>query len=176
VTEEVRRGIIELLPRLRRFAYALTGGPDQGDDLVQEACARALARLEQYQPGTRLDSWMYKIIRNIWLDQRRAATVRGIVTDLDAGPEPAGEDGRNVTDSRLTLKQVLRAMEKLPDEQRILIALICFEGVSYQEAATILNIPIGTVTSRLVRGRRALSAMAVEGPTMLESKNAKADR
>lgn len=169
MTEEVRRGIIELLPRLRRFAYALTGGPDKGDDLVQEGCARALAHLDQYQPGTRLDSWMYKIMRNVWLDQQRASAVRDLVIDLELVPEPAGEDGRRIVESRLTLKQVLGAMGKLPQEQRVLIALVCFEGLSYQEAAAILEIPIGTVTSRLARGRRALHALAVEGLNTLES-------
>ena len=169
VTEEVRRGIIELLPRLRRFAYALTGGPDKGDDLVQEGCARALAHLDQYQPGTRLDSWMYKIMRNVWLDQQRASAVRDLVIDLELVPEPAGEDGRRIVESRLTLKQVLGAMNKLPQEQRVLIALVCFEGLSYQEAAAILEIPIGTVTSRLARGRRALYTLAVDGLNTLES-------
>ena len=176
VNEEVRRGIIELLPRLRRFSYALCGNPDQGDDLVQEACARALARQEHYRPGTRLDSWMYKIIRNIWLDQQRASKVRGVIVNLEAAPDPTGEDGRDIAESRLTLKQVLKAMGKLPQEQRVLIALICFEGVSYQEAAKILEIPIGTVTSRLVRARRSLCALAIEGSETLESRHVKAHR
>ena len=65
MTNDVGRRIVELLPRLRRFAYALTGDPDKGDDLVQEGCARAFAHLDQWWPGTRLDSWMYKIIHNI---------------------------------------------------------------------------------------------------------------
>jgi len=172
VTEEVRNGIIELLPRLRRFAYALSGSPDQGDDLVQESCARALAHPEQYKSGTRLDNWMYRIIRNIWFDQLRASKVRGYVMDLDAVPEPAGDDGRDITESRLTLKQVLKAMAKLPPQQRLLIALVCFEGLSYQEAAEILEIPIGTVTSRLVRARRMLCALAIEGSPAMEDGNA----
>ena len=176
MTQEVRNGIIELLPRLRRFAYALSGGPDPGDDLVQESCARALAHPEQYRPGTRLDSWMYRIIRNIWLDQLRASKVRGYVMDLDAAPEPTGEDGRDITESRLTLKQVLQAMGNLPPQQRLLIALVCFEGLSYQEAADTLEIPIGTVTSRLVRARRALCALAIEGSATMENGNAKANR
>ena len=176
MTEEVRNGLVELLPRLRRFAYALSGSPDQGDDLVQESCARALAHPEQYKSGTRLDSWMYTIIRNIWFDQLRASKVRGFMMDLDAAPEPVGDDGRKITENRLTLMEVLKSMSKLPPEQRFLIALVCFEGVSYQEAAQILEIPIGTVTSRLVRARRALCALAIEGPAAMENENAKADR
>jgi RNA polymerase sigma-70 factor (ECF subfamily) len=168
VTNDVRRGIVELLPRLRRFSYALTGNADKGDDLVQEGCARAFARLDQWQPGTRLDSWMFKIIHNIWIDQKRASRVRGTVIDLDSAPEIMGVDGRHVVDRRLTLNRVLDAMAKLPREHRELIALVCIEGVSYQEAAAILAIPMGTVTSRLVRARRALYALAVEGTQELE--------
>lgn len=175
VTEEVRRGIIELLPRLRRFAYALSGSPDQGDDLVQDACVRALSHPEQYKSGTRLDSWMHRIIRNLWLDQLRASKVRNLV-DLDAAPGLRGEDGRHIADSRLTLRQVLKGMAKLPPQQRLLIALVSFEGLSYQAAADILEIPIGTVTSRLVRARRALYALAIEGSTPTEKENAKVNR
>src|SRR5262249_46381092 len=137
--------------------------PEKGDDLVQEACVRAFSRLDQWQAGTRLDSWMFKIIRNIWLDQKRAAKVRGIVVELHGVPEPKGLDGRDVTEQRLTLKRVLDPMAKLPQEPRELVALICIEGVSYQEAAAILELPMGTATSRVVRARGALYAMAVEG-------------
>lgn len=176
MTDEVRRGIIELLPRLRRFAYVLSGGSEQGDDLVQESCVRALTNLERFEPGTRLDSWMYRIIRNIWLDQLRTSKVRSIVTNLDAVPEPVGEDGRNIAENRLTLRQVLSAMNELPPQQRVVIALVCFEGLSYQEAADVLDIPIGTVTSRLIRGRRTLCALAIDGPSMLENENGQSNR
>lgn len=175
MTNDVRRDIIQLLPRLRRFAYALAGDSVRGDDLVQEGCARAFASLHQFEPGTRLDSWMYRIIRNTWLNQKRALRVRGTVIDIDEAPEQAGEDGRDVAESRMTLARVLDAMVKLPREQQELIALVCIEGVSYQEAAAILEIPLGTVTSRLARGRRALYAMAVEGQRTLEGEYDKVD-
>jgi RNA polymerase sigma-70 factor (ECF subfamily) len=139
--------------------------------LVQEACLRAFARLDQWQPGTRLDSWMFRIIHNIWIDQKRASKVRGAVIDLDSAPEIAGPDGRDVVERRMTLNRVLEAMDKLPQEHRELIALVSIEGVSYQEAASILQIPIGTVTSRLVRARRALYAIAVEGVQKVEGEN-----
>jgi RNA polymerase sigma-70 factor (ECF subfamily) len=176
VSDEVRRGIIELLPRLRRFAYVLSGGSDQGDDLVQESCVRALSNLERFEPGTRLDSWMYRIMRNIWLDHLRTAKVRGIMTDIDAAPEPAGEDGRNVAENRLTLRGVINALDELPPQQRIVIALVCFEGLSYQEAAEVLDIPIGTVTSRLIRGKKKNCALAIDGPSILESENGQSNR
>ena len=138
---------------------------------MQEGCVRAFARLDQWQPGTRLDSWMFKIIHNIWIDQKRALKVRGTVIDVDAAPELAGLDGRDVVEGRLTLKRVLEAMSKLPREHQELIVLISIEGVSYQEAAAILEIPLGTVTSRLVRARRALHAIAVEGIQNVEREN-----
>jgi RNA polymerase sigma-70 factor, ECF subfamily len=138
---------------------------------VQEGCLRAFARLDQWQPGTRLDSWMFRIIHNIWIDQKRALKVRGAVVDLDDAPELMGMDGRDVVERRLTLNRVLEAMATLPQEHRELIALVSIEGVSYQEAATILEIPVGTVTSRLVRARRALHAIAVEGVKKVEGEN-----
>ena len=130
---------------------------------MQEGCLRAFSRLNQWQPGTRLDSWMFRIIHNIWIDEKRASKVRGASVDLDDAPDLVGLDGRDVVEGRLTLNRVLAAMDKLPQEHRELIALISIEGVSYREAAEILGIPVGTVTSRLVRARRALHAIAIEG-------------
>ncbi len=161
------------MPRLRRFAYALAGDPQRGDDLVQEGFARAFAHLDQYQAGTRLDSWMYRIVRNVWFNQERAARVRGTVVDLDRAPEIMGADGRDVVETRLTLEQVLRALAKIPQDQRELIVLICVEGLSFKDAAAILDIPLGTATSRLARGRRALYMLAVEGQTELEDEHDK---
>jgi RNA polymerase sigma-70 factor (ECF subfamily) len=154
--------MVELLPRLRRFAVALTGDLDQGDDLVQETCMRALSRVDQWQPGTRLDSWMYRIAQNLWLDRMRARKVRGVQVDVEAAEALTGPHGRNVAESRLTLAAVGAAMEYLPEEQRVLIALVCIDGLSYKEAAEITQTPIGTVMSRLARARRELHAR-VEG-------------
>jgi RNA polymerase sigma-70 factor (ECF subfamily) len=150
--------MVELLPRLRRFAVALTGDLDQADDLVQEACMRALSRVEQWQPGTRLDSWMYRIAQNLWLDRMRAKKVRGEQVDVESAEALAGPDGREVVESRLTLNAVSAAMAYLPNEQRMLIALVCIDGLSYKEAAEITETPIGTVMSRLARARRELHA------------------
>jgi RNA polymerase sigma-70 factor (ECF subfamily) len=146
------------MPRLRRFAVALTGDVDQADDLVQETCMRALARVTQWQPGTRLDSWMYRIAQNIWLDRMRASKVRGEGVALDAAETISGSDGRDVVESRLNLAAVSAAMAQLPKDQRVLVALVCIEGVSYKEAAEITGAPIGTVMSRLARARRELYA------------------
>jgi RNA polymerase sigma-70 factor (ECF subfamily) len=160
--------MVELLPRLRRFAIALTGDLDQADDLVQETCARALSRIEQYQEGTRLDSWMYRIAQNLWFDRARARKVRGEQVTVDAAEVLAGADGRDVMESRLTLDEVNAAMSQLPDEQRVLIALVCIDGLSYKEAAEITHTPIGTVMSRLARARKELHAR-LEGPARAAS-------
>ena len=164
MTDEIRSRMVEILPRLRRFAVALTGDLDQGDDLVQETCMRALSRVDQWQPGTRLDSWMYRIAQNLWLDRIRARKVRGVQVDLEAAEVMAGPNGRSVVESRLTLDAVGAAMAYLPDDQRALIALVCIDGHSYKEAAEITQTPIGTVMSRLARARRELHAR-LEGHT-----------
>jgi RNA polymerase sigma-70 factor (ECF subfamily) len=151
--------MVAVLPRLRRFAYALTGSTEQGDDLVQETCLRALSRVERWQPGSRLDSWMYRIAQNIWLDRMRANKVRGEVVDVDAVEEMPGLDGRDVTESQLTLEAVDAALQRLPPEQRAVIALVCIEGVSYKEAADVTGVPIGTIMSRLARARQSLHVL-----------------
>jgi RNA polymerase sigma-70 factor (ECF subfamily) len=159
VSDEIRDRMVAVLPRLRRFAHALTGSTEQADDLVQDACLRALSRIELWQPGTRLDSWMYRIAQNIWLDRLRASKVRGEAVDLAATEEIPGSDGRLVTESELTLQAVAAAMGRLPPEQRAMVALVCIEGASYKEAAEITGVPVGTVMSRLARARRTLNAI-----------------
>jgi RNA polymerase sigma-70 factor, ECF subfamily len=159
VSDEIRDRMVAVLPRLRRFAYALTGNSEQADDLVQDACLRALSRIELWQPGTRLDSWMYRIAQNIWLDRLRANKVRGETVDLEATEGMAGSEGRDVTERELTLQAVAAAMGRLPPEQRATVALVCIEGASYKEAAEIAGVPVGTVMSRLARARRTLNAI-----------------
>lgn len=162
VTGDIRDQMVRLLPRLRRFAYSLTRNADQGDDLAQETCVRALSRIDQWQAGTSLDSWMFRIAQNIWLDQIRAAKTRGVSVELDGATELSGSDGRDVVEQRLMMKEVAAGMEALPPDQRVLLALVCIDGHSYKQAAEVLNVPIGTVMSRLARARRALHA-ALEG-------------
>jgi RNA polymerase sigma-70 factor (ECF subfamily) len=154
--DDPRLLIVDFLPRLRRFCHAITGDPDKGDDLVQETCARALSRLEQWEAGTRLDSWMFRIAQNLWFDQRRAHKVRGDSVDIDEAYDIPGDDGREIAEMRLTLREVNEGIAELPADQQVLIALVCVDGLSYKEAAEVLEVPIGTVMSRLARARRAL--------------------
>lgn len=158
MTDDIRSRMIEFLPRLRRFAYTLTRNSDQADDLVQDTCERALARIELWKPGTKLESWMYQIARNIWVDRGRAAKVRGEPADLDTIMNLSDSDGRTVTENRLMVSRVLECMGALTRDQQVLLALVCVEGLTYPEAAEILSIPLGTVMSRLARARRAIGA------------------
>lgn len=166
MTEDFRNRIVALLPRIRRFAYLLAGDRDKADDLVQEACIRALSRSHQWEQGTRLDSWMYRITQNVWLDQMRASKVRGECVDVDEIHHLVGSDGRDVTDSRLTLELVSRHIAELPSEQQLLFTLVCVDGLSYKETAEALSIPVGTVMSRLARARRALFEAVHEEATV----------
>lgn len=154
--EDFRQQLIELLPRLRRFALSLTGNLDHADDLVQEACIRALSKASQWQSGTRLDSWMYRIIQNLWFDRLRAAKVRGVSVDIDENTDLAGCDGRDIVEARSMLAAVSRKISDLPMDQQLVVGLVCFDGLSYQEAADSLGLPIGTVMSRLARARSSL--------------------
>ena len=151
-----------LLPRLRRFAHGLSRSPSDADDLTQMTIERALRSKAQWQPGTRLDSWLYKIMRNLWIDTVRS---RGRKERLEAPAEEAerlGHDPRDGLEAAIDLQRVMAAMDKLPGEQREVVALILIEGFGYREAAELLDLPIGTVSSRLVRGRTALLAMVGE--------------
>jgi RNA polymerase sigma-70 factor (ECF subfamily) len=155
---QVREEMVALLPRLRRFARGLAGVPDQADDLVQAACERALTRIDQWQPGTRLDSWMFRIVQTIWLDERRAVKVRTGEGRIDAEmveDELAFDGGRGL-EAHMTYEAVRAAMATLPEDQRAVLVLVCVEGQSYKEAAAALDIPIGTVMSRLARARAGL--------------------
>jgi RNA polymerase sigma-70 factor, ECF subfamily len=151
----VRNRIVELLPRFRRFARTLTRNPDDADDLVQIAIERALLRYEQWRPETRLESWMFGIIRNAWIDEIRSRQRRN---DLFA-PEESGEHvGDRSAAGQLEGLAVQAALARLNPEQREVVGLVLVEGLSYKEAAEILEIPIGTLTSRLARGRDVLQA------------------
>jgi RNA polymerase sigma-70 factor (ECF subfamily) len=158
--DDLRQRIGELLPRLRRFARTVAWKPEDADDLVQIAVERALKSLGQWQEGTRLDSWIFRIMKNAWTDELRSRARR----DEVLAPEEAGEHvGVSETGSLITRLSVEAAMARLPDEQRMAVSLVLVEGLSYKEAAEVLDVPIGTVTSRLARGRETLQRLLVDG-------------
>ena len=155
-TENIQARIIELLPRLRRFARNLTRNPHDADDVVQIAIERALTRLDQWHRDARLDSWLFRIVRNAWIDELRSRARR----DALFAPEEAGEAvGVAAMDREVDRLSVEAAMARLPEEQRLAVSLVLVEGLAYKEAALVLDVPIGTLTSRLARGREALQAM-----------------
>ena len=153
--ERLHHDIAELLPRLRRFGRLLARHREDADDLVQLAVERALQRAEQWQPGTRLDSWLFRIMQNAWIDERRARSRR----DEIFAPEEEGDNvGVSPTDAHINALAVRKAMAGLSDDHRAVVGLVLVEGLSYLEAAEVLGVPMGTLTSRLARAREALQA------------------
>jgi len=157
--DPVREGLVELLPRLRRFARTLTAHVHDADDLVQLAVERALAHASQWQVGTRLDGWLFGIVRNAWIDEVRSRQRRSKLF----APEEAGEHvGAPGSGTEVDVLAVESAMARLPEEQRSAVSLVLIEGLSYKEAADVMQVPIGTLTSRLARGRDTLQAILSE--------------
>lgn len=156
---QFRAELVSLLPRLRRFGRAITGHREDADDLVQVALERALNHSEQWEAGTRLVSWLFRIMQNAWIDELRTRTRR----DRIFVPEEAGEHmGVTTTEGQINALAVRKAMEHLNDDQRVAVSLVLVEGLPYKEAAAVLGIPIGTLTSRLARAREQLQALLAD--------------
>jgi RNA polymerase sigma-70 factor, ECF subfamily len=151
--------IIELLPKLRRFAHSLTRNPHDADDLLQGALERALTHLEQWQADTRLDSWLYTIVKHAWIDELRSRARREApfadAAQAEAVPDPRGD--------ATGTQSVEQALACLPEDQRLAVALVLIEGLPYKEAAQIIGVPMGTLTSRLARGRQTLQQLLGPG-------------
>ncbi len=160
--EGLQEEIVVLLPRLRRFTRALTGSTDAGDDLAQSTCERALKKLEQFRPGTRLDSWIFRIAKNIWIDQLRSKSNQGNTVDLESWSETEQAAREGAQENYIKLHNIDTAMTQLSEEQRCLLALVCIEGFSYKEASALMEIPVGTVMSRLARARLRLAELLNE--------------
>lgn len=148
--------MVNILPRLRRFVQSLTNGANCSEDLVQDTYVRALAHLDQWQPGSRLDSWMFRIARNLWIDQMRSEKSRGEVIDIEVVDHLLSCDGQLLAENRLLLEALRRDIAELPVEQRNVINLIWFYGMSYKETGKLLDMPAGTVMSCMARVRGAL--------------------
>jgi RNA polymerase sigma-70 factor (ECF subfamily) len=154
--------LIAVLPRLRRFAAGLTRSASEADDLVQAACERALAREHQFQEGTRFDSWMFRIVQTIWIDQLRARETRKEGAEIAEERLGSDEPVRRV-EARLALSEVRQAVSQLPPDQRITLMLVTVEGLSYKQAADVTGVPVGTIMSRLARARIALQQLLEAG-------------
>ena len=155
MNDQLQRELPQLLPRLWRFALRLTRNEADAKDLVQRCCLRALEKRAQWQPGTVLLSWLFKILHSIWINElrvvqrRREGNLSGDSTIDDLADDSHGGD----PERQLLLRQFVEAVQALPEVQRVVMVLVEVEGFSYREAADVLEIPIGTVMSRLARAR-----------------------
>lgn len=155
-SEEVRAALKPLYPRLWRYCRAVTGTNAGADDLAQAACLRAIDKADQFQPGTQVDRWVFKIAQSCWLNDLRAAKVRrggGLVASEDIDIP----DTRADTETNILAREVLGEVGRLPEAQRATVLLAYVEGYRYKEVAEILDIPIGTVMSRLAAARATLA-------------------
>lgn len=146
--------IVELIPRLRRYARALAGDRTAADDLVQDTLERAWSKLHLYRRGTDLRAWLFTVMHNVYVNQLRG---RRPVAPLDEEMPELAQPARE-TDT-LVLRDLDAAIRRLPPDQREVLLLVALEEMSYEETAGTLGIPIGTVMSRLARAREKLRAM-----------------
>lgn len=157
-----REHIIELMPRLRRFAVTLCGNLADADDLLQATIEKALKRQATYQTEMKLESWMFKIMQNHWIDQKRSEKRRGAAVLIDEQHDLVGEDGVKTQENRNAAQKMMGIIATLPEPQRLVIACVLVDGQSYEEAASILEVPVGTIMSRLFRARKTLQSCAEE--------------
>jgi RNA polymerase sigma factor (sigma-70 family) len=155
-TATFHRQLAELLPRLRRFARTVTWNREDADDLVQLALERALTSSAQWEPGTRLDSWMFRIVKNAWIDEVRSRIRRDRVFAPEEAGEHVGDESAEAHQQRIAVQ---KAISMLTEDHRMVIGLVLVDGLAYKDAAEALDIPVGTLTSRLARAREALQAI-----------------
>jgi len=148
--------LIEHIPRLRRYARALTGERSRADDLVQDTLERAMVKFHLWQPGSDLRAWLFTIMHNVFLNQLRARPAGSAVSlDDEAMQVPV----RATQSDRIEILDLEAALVRLPEEQREVVLLVGLEQMTYEETAGVLAIPIGTVMSRLSRAREKLRAL-----------------
>ena len=155
-----QEALVELIPRLRRYARALTGERFRADDLVQDTLERAISKWALWRPGTDLRAWTFTIMHNVFVNQVKRSVLAAESLDPDAGMDV--EDSGARADTLAQLNALNSALQRLPDEHREVLLLVTLEGFSYDEAAHTLGLPIGTVMSRLARARGKL-AVLLEG-------------
>lgn len=151
-----RAEIEEQIPSLRRYGRALTGNRATADDLVQDTLERALSRLGSWRPGSSMRAWLFTIMRHLWINEVQRRAARPALHSLDDMAEPGRPPSQL---DRLTLRDLGTALAALAEEQREIVLLVGLEGMSYAEAADVTGVPIGTVMSRLKRGRDRLAQL-----------------
>ncbi|GAB3627403.1 RNA polymerase subunit sigma-24 [Pandoraea terrae] len=157
---DIRDELLEHVPRLRRYAKALIHNQDLADDLVQDTLERALGRTRLFEPGTDLRAWLFTIMHNVFANQARKASVRAVHVPLDDDSVAENEFAVQAGETRsLEMRDLDYALRRLPADQREVVLLVGLEELSYADVAHALDIPIGTVMSRLSRGRERLRAL-----------------
>jgi RNA polymerase sigma-70 factor (ECF subfamily) len=151
-----------LIPRLRRFARALTGSREAADDLTQDTLERAWVKRELWQAGTNLRAWLFAVMHGVFVNGVRRARPTELLDDLDSSGRERADDGASA-ETATALRELRTALLRLPEEQRQVVLLVGLEQFSYAEAAEVLAVPIGTVMSRLARGRERLRQLLEEG-------------
>ena len=167
---EVRAGLVSHLARLWRYGLVLSGRRDVAEDLVQATCVRALERSRQFAVGSRLDRWLFSILRSIWLNEVRSRRIRQGEGLVDAETALVVEGAKEI-ETNILARQVLRHVQMLPQAQRETLFLTYVEGLTYRDTAVMLDVPIGTVMSRLAAARETLSKLnaAPENATAAQS-------
>jgi RNA polymerase sigma-70 factor (ECF subfamily) len=159
---DICKKIEQEIPRLRRYARALTRDVNAADDLVQDCLTRALSKVHLWQRGTDLRAWLFTILHNQYVNHVRRAVREGSAVGL-SDSEPLLTTSPN-QGKRLELRDLDRAIAKLPEEQRAVLLLVGLEGMRYEEVAEVLGVPVGTIRSRLSRGREMLRQLMDMGP------------
>lgn len=159
MSDSFEQDLLALLPNLRRFAFSLSRRSDTADDLVQSTVERAVKARDRRPHDMPLKPWLFRILRNLWIDGLRREQTRGAEVDSCDAPEAGATDGVRVVEARLMLRDTEAVLRTLPQQQREVIVLVCYEGLSYGETAEFLGVPTGTVMSRLARGRLALARL-----------------
>ena len=155
--------MVDLLPRLRRLARALTQANSDADDLVQLTVEKCLKERAQWAEGSKLDSWMFTAMRNAWIDETRMRSRRRESLAAAGEAEQVADSSVASEELKVQAMSMRSAMAALPADQRVVVALVLVDGMSYQEAAELLGIPEGTLTSRLSRARATLLSKMNEG-------------
>ncbi|RQH02087.1 sigma-70 family RNA polymerase sigma factor [Paraburkholderia dinghuensis] len=157
---DIRDELIDHVPRLRRYARALINNRELADDLVQDTLERALGRTELFRAGTDLRAWLFTIMHNIFVNQVRKLSTRGVHVSVDDEGVPETEYAVPASQSAtLEVRDLDYALQRLPADQRVVVLLVGLEEMSYADVALALDIPVGTVMSRLSRGRERLRAL-----------------
>jgi len=158
-TQEWRDELVALLPRLRRYALSLTGSLPDAEDLLHSTVEKALSKADQFREGTDLDRWMFRICKNLWLDEWRHRKVIGPTVDASEAQHEPWVDGEDHALNQIRIRELTQALSELHEEQRTVLVLVVIEGYSYREASDRLDVPIGTVMSRLARARKKLARL-----------------